>query len=198
MRENLKQITRRKLLDAAREAFEENGYAKTSAEEITLRAGASRATFYLHFGGKHDVLAEIVAEAHFTPVLELVESLGSMGVPTVEEIRAWLDSFDAIYERTRGIMRAWVQAGGREGAPLRALADEMREKFLDAMAAKVSAVLGRAGYEVAPEDARMRALMMFIEVERLCFYLHIRGLDFDVKASLDLVARQWSSILAHR
>jgi AcrR family transcriptional regulator len=195
LRDDLKQVTRRKLLTAAREAFEESGYTKTSGEDIAMRAGASRATFYLHFGGKYDALAEIVSEVHFTPVLELVETLDDIDIPDVEHIRAWLGSFDAIYRRTRRIMRAWVQAGASDGASLRAVADEMRERFLDAVSGKVTAVRLRAGHVVEPEDARLRALMMFLEVERLCFYLHVRNLDLDAEAGLDLVAEHWNSIL---
>lgn len=44
------------LADAASELFLENGYAKTTVDQIAQRAGVSRATFFNYFGGKADLL----------------------------------------------------------------------------------------------------------------------------------------------
>lgn len=48
--------TRRRLLDAALQVFETNGYHATSVEEIVSAAGVARATFYLHFKNKLEVV----------------------------------------------------------------------------------------------------------------------------------------------
>ena len=42
--------------DAAAELFIENTYAKTTIDQITTRAGVSRATFFNYFGAKSDLL----------------------------------------------------------------------------------------------------------------------------------------------
>jgi AcrR family transcriptional regulator len=42
--------------DAANELFIENGYAGTTIDQITQRAGVSRATFFNYFGSKADLL----------------------------------------------------------------------------------------------------------------------------------------------
>src|ERR1700756_4261765 len=52
LREAQKEFTRQRLLDAAEELFESVGYRSATIEEIANRAGANRATFYLHFQGK--------------------------------------------------------------------------------------------------------------------------------------------------
>jgi AcrR family transcriptional regulator len=44
------------LADAASELFLENGYAKTTVDQIAQRAGVSRATFFNYFAGKADLL----------------------------------------------------------------------------------------------------------------------------------------------
>ena len=44
------------LQDAALELFVENTYAKTTIDQITQRAGVSRATFFNYFASKSDVL----------------------------------------------------------------------------------------------------------------------------------------------
>ncbi|RLV55357.1 TetR/AcrR family transcriptional regulator [Aeromicrobium phragmitis] len=51
----------RELLAAARSAFEELGYGATTIAEVTRRAGASRATFYVYFASKEQVFA-VLAE----------------------------------------------------------------------------------------------------------------------------------------
>jgi AcrR family transcriptional regulator len=180
---------------AARNRFESVGYAKTSAEDITGLAGASRATFYLHFKGKADVLAELVSELHITPVTELVDTLDELDDVTVESLRNWLREFSAIYQRTRKIMRAWVQAGGLEGGELTGVADSMRDKFLDVMSAKVQAIRARNGLAVDADDARLRGLMMFVQIERFCYYVYLRNLNFDLDEGLDLIAIQWYATL---
>ncbi|MCK9875334.1 MULTISPECIES: TetR/AcrR family transcriptional regulator [Frankia] len=52
--------TRRAILRAALELWAqrgyENGFERTTAEEIATRAGISKATFYLHFARKEDIL----------------------------------------------------------------------------------------------------------------------------------------------
>ena len=50
------QVSSREMLqDAAFELFVENSYAKTTVEQITQRAGVSRATFFNYFPTKSDV-----------------------------------------------------------------------------------------------------------------------------------------------
>lgn len=48
--------TRTRLVDAAFALFEERGFAETTIEEITARAGTGRTTFFRHFRGKEDVV----------------------------------------------------------------------------------------------------------------------------------------------
>lgn len=55
VREQQKELTRQRLVDAAVEVFEEKGYQSSTIEDITQRANVSRTTFYLHFNTKRDV-----------------------------------------------------------------------------------------------------------------------------------------------
>lgn len=54
--------TRQAIIKAALELWSERGYANgiddTTAEEIAARAGVAKATFYLHFARKDDILLE--------------------------------------------------------------------------------------------------------------------------------------------
>jgi len=54
------EITRRKILDAARREIGRNGFAATSVSSITAEAGVGQGTFYIYFRSKEDVLRELV------------------------------------------------------------------------------------------------------------------------------------------
>jgi AcrR family transcriptional regulator len=54
------EITRRKLLDAARREIGKKGFADTSVSSITAEAGVGQGTFYIYFRSKEDVLRELV------------------------------------------------------------------------------------------------------------------------------------------
>lgn len=54
--------TRAKLIEAARRAFADNGYAGASMDELTASAGLTRGALYHHFGDKKGLLAAVVAQ----------------------------------------------------------------------------------------------------------------------------------------
>jgi len=52
----------RELLDAALALFVEKGFAGSRAEDIAARAGVSKATLYLYFASKDDLLKGLIAD----------------------------------------------------------------------------------------------------------------------------------------
>ena len=50
-----KEESRQKILQAAFEAFAENGYEKTSMDDIVKRSGLSKGTLYWHFTNKREL-----------------------------------------------------------------------------------------------------------------------------------------------
>lgn len=54
--------TRAKLVDAARQVFIDVGYAESSATLITTAAGVSYGSFYVYFGSKEELFAEVASE----------------------------------------------------------------------------------------------------------------------------------------
>lgn len=61
-----KQRTRKRLIDAARELFNERGFYESNLSEIAPRAGMATGTFYNHFSSKeeifHAVMIDVLAE----------------------------------------------------------------------------------------------------------------------------------------
>lgn len=86
--------SRATLIDAADELFLENGYAATTIEQITRRAGVSRNTFFNYFEAKSDLLFAGVDDV----LARLSARLGSAGGGSpLELVRL------AVLETARGV-----------------------------------------------------------------------------------------------
>ena len=66
-----KTATRRRILEAAGQAFRERGVAETGVDEVMRRAGLTHGGFYAHFRDKTELLAEACAAAFDTAVPNL-------------------------------------------------------------------------------------------------------------------------------
>ncbi len=71
-----KQRRRRRILQAATELFIEQGYRKTSVDEVATKAGVAKGTVYLYFKTKADLMIQAIVEekkqyvVRIKPVLE--------------------------------------------------------------------------------------------------------------------------------
>ncbi len=63
-REESKELTRERLLDAAQASFMKKGYAATSVEDIAEAAGYTRGAFYSNFRDKGQLLMELLRRDH--------------------------------------------------------------------------------------------------------------------------------------
>lgn len=90
--------TRRRILDAASEAFRERGVAGTGVDEVMRRAGLTHGGFYAHFRDK----AELVAEAC---------SAGfDSGIPNLERIAA----LPTVHARVRALVLSYLGTRHRD------------------------------------------------------------------------------------
>jgi AcrR family transcriptional regulator len=67
---------RQQILDASAVLFAESGFAGTSTRAIAERVGIRQQSLYSHFGGKDDILAELLSDS-VRPSIEFVESIES-------------------------------------------------------------------------------------------------------------------------
>jgi len=81
-----KQMTRRRILDAASQAFREQGVAETGVDEVMRRAGLTHGGFYAHFQDK----SELVAEACAAAFADAVPNLARIGAAPTAAARARL------------------------------------------------------------------------------------------------------------
>jgi AcrR family transcriptional regulator len=92
-REESRQRTRRRLLDAAASVFAQRGYRRASVEEISSEAGYTIGALYSNFAGKEEVLLAL-----------LEQQIGRIGERIVTAARAAEDPVDKL----RAAAREWM------------------------------------------------------------------------------------------
>jgi AcrR family transcriptional regulator len=79
---------RERLLQAAAEEFAERGYAGTSSESISRRAGMSKATFYEHFANKEDCIVALFDSAGAVLKQAMAGAAASAGADAAQRMKA--------------------------------------------------------------------------------------------------------------
>jgi len=144
-------MTRERLLSGALEVFEEKGYSLTTVDDITKQAGASRATFYLHFKSRFDVI-EALYDRHRAEVESMFQELDRIILDdSVDEVRAWTAATLQWYSENSVYSLALEQAVLMEGTA----AASMRRPYLEYMPR-----LRDAWPEARHEEVNMRVWLL--------------------------------------
>lgn len=115
-----KEATRRRILDAASQAFRERGVAETGVDEVMRRAGLTHGGFYAHFRDKTELVADACAAAFDAAVanLERIAALPTAGA----RARMLIDSYLGTRHRDNPGSGCVVVAVGADMARLRGAA----------------------------------------------------------------------------
>jgi AcrR family transcriptional regulator len=188
LRDEQKRLTRRRLIEGALAAFERKGYAATTIDDIVAEANASRATFYLHFKSKADVVL-VVTQTLGRRWRELFLELTSGGRLSRQELYEWLDGIVENYRTNRVSLDAINQAI--------AIEPEVAEVNLatnqESIAVMAESI--QRWYGVDEEDARVRAALLLVQMDRFFYLWVIRGVAFDRERAVGTLADQWLSVL---
>jgi AcrR family transcriptional regulator len=188
LREAKRAMTRRRLLDAAEAEFAVHGYVGSTVAGIVAAAGATRPTFYLHFGAKAALVLELVAAR-----AAAAEALWAALVPAVADgsraaLGGWLEEAAAAWEAA-GVREAVI----REAAPLE---PAVRHALAAARAAGVAAVvagLEQAGrFTPAARSARAELVVGQLEHE---LERRARGAPEEHAEALAVMAAMWATAL---
>jgi AcrR family transcriptional regulator len=185
LRAQQKQFTRERLVAAAIDVMDRDGYGAATVEDIAAAAGASRATFYVHFGGKIEVVREVMerlqaeSEAIYDALYE-IETL------TPELLHTFLDETLHYWERNRAACNVVEQAVMTD-PELSGTGSRMAMVVADALAAHI--VRWRGG--ITRESARLLALLLLLQADRACYFWIVRGVAFDRERALDVLTDNW-------
>ncbi|NYH51047.1 MULTISPECIES: TetR/AcrR family transcriptional regulator [Nocardiopsis] len=169
LRDLKRQATRTRLVDAARDLFAARGYTATGADLIAREAGVSRATFYLHFRSKADLVTEVMRaiEPQITGAYRLLDGILVGGGDTMAAVLDWFDAH----------LLFWDEHGSEFDAIQQALTHEPatgQEWFamLRRTAGAMTSVTRRIG---DPVRAEARILVQLMAVERTHSFQRLVG-----------------------
>ena len=159
------QATRERLIGAARKAFSQNGFERTTVREIAGEAGVNPALINRYFGGKEQLFAEAVAIDLKFPDLARIERdlLG----------RTLVGHFFARWEGSEedDLLRVLI----RTAATNREAAARIRSILAEQVMVMVTQVAG-------PERARERACLIATQILGFAYARNVLGLsDQDIK-----------------
>lgn len=189
MRAAQREFTRARLVDAAIEVFAERGYARATVDEIAERAGATRATFYLHFKAKRDVLLDLLDRnaGHFDSAYRDLSPIAH--APTHDSVRRWLAA----------VMREWtviadVARPVHEAATIEPDVHEILVRRNNTHVAALADALRTVAPALAPRDADVYASILLAPLSYY-FRVFLRGDTFDRRRVLDAMASSWMAVM---
>jgi AcrR family transcriptional regulator len=195
IREQQRAFTRRRLLEVAQQLFAAQGYPETTVDDIARAAGASRATFYLHFKSKAELMGAAI-DASVPMAVEtyhvLDEQLADGGPQLPGRLRAWLAEW----------LERWTSGAQASHATLQAtmLEPEVETHHLRLSEALVDSLTGY--FERMPADeraaARERALVLEIMTQRIFALASRSKLPVSADRLLDILAEFWLQVFAGR
>ena len=139
--------TRARLLDAAKEIFEENGFLEARITDIAERAGLSHGAFYHYFDSKESLFREIAEEVEVRLVaMDDIADEAGPGAGPIDRIRAANRSYLSAYRKEARIMRVIEEVSRYD--------DEVLKRFpewdVDYENAKLSPTSTVRGWETLP------------------------------------------------
>lgn len=170
LREQQKQRTRRALLESAKLRFVEHGYGAVTVDEIASDVGCSRATFYLHFSGKAEVLQKIGAETMEQRAVAVYEDLDAVlesGCRT--EFTRWIRRALDWFELNQAILPAWDEAVALEPE-----FTVIARRAIDDLPAAMPRYLARWG-DSRRSEARLRIELLVSQLERFFTRWAVQG-----------------------
>ncbi len=185
LRDDQRALTRQRLKEAALEVIASDRLPGGTIDEIAATAGASRATFYLHFKSKADLIRELVETMPDRPSTSGTGSAPAR--PVTRAVRAWLDEVIALYDAQRLYFLAVEQAVAVE--------PELTEDYYR----QVDHYLDRAAGLSARTSRTSACTCCCCGCSSpLCFLWRVRGMELDEERTMPHLTRIWHDALSAR
>jgi AcrR family transcriptional regulator len=190
VRDELRELTHQRLLSAAEAVFHRDGYSRSTVGNIAAAANVNRATFYLHFTDKSDVLLGVLrANLADTPSywheidLALVDGGRDALRASLNNTLHWYQQHGQVLRSVREAMASDLHLAELTQGNFSGFADEM------------------TGYlaSVDPDErdrAHLRLQLLIIQLDQLAYRIivqHRQGIDRDVM--LDELTDIWRLVL---
>jgi AcrR family transcriptional regulator len=184
--------TRRRLLEAAKEVFERDGFLHARIADIADIAGISHGSFYTYFVSKEEIFTEIVDSVELN--LLTLDPAPADADP-VERIRAANEHYLLAYGANAKIMRVIHQVSTIDAA-VRETRLQRQDAFAHAIERRVRQ-LQEAGHADPAVDASYAAQALGGMVAHFAEYLFNtdNAFGFDLATATDQLTRIWANAL---
>jgi AcrR family transcriptional regulator len=172
-------------LDCARKVFDTLGYHAATVGDIVEAADGSRATFYAHFRDKADIAACLFERA-LPAGAEIYRRAAEFAELTPARVRAWLDEY---------VLEFWSRYRVEVEVVNHAMATD------PGVAARHYQWGIEAVRQLEPYLAKwtgenehvglVRANLLVLQLERLCYHWLVRGVEHDRDMVLDILTDLW-------
>lgn len=189
LREAQKRQTRERLINAGEAEFKIRGYNETTAENIATAAGTSRATFYVYFKSKAEVVLELMQRSA-PDVLSAYRDLDAITKPNLKNVRAWLRKTMTLWDARRSDFTIMEQALANDDA-----VTDMWISTLGNSYAVMPRTFGRLTSAKDHERARLHLLTLQSALERMMYFAVIRRRPVNMDLLLDTLTVQWLAFL---
>jgi AcrR family transcriptional regulator len=186
LRKQQKNYTRQRLIQVARELFVKNGTQATGIDDIAKAAGTSRATVYTHFGGKQDIIRELVSEMWDT-AQTLCEGFGALKEWSDASIGGWL----------KQIFDSWEEYAESTKVVLREMPAEVTTEAQSRLEAQVEALMRspEMWQHFSQEEGRRRAYLLLVQLYRCLSAWHYGGWVTERDPLLRTLTDIWTATL---
>lgn len=176
--------TRAKLLEAAQQVFEQDGFINARVADIAAAAGVAHGSFYTYFDSKEDVFREVVGEA--------IQDLSAAFEVDAEEsavdrVRAAIRRYLELYERHAPILGLIEQVGVL--TEFHELRRELRNQYVEQVERTISRL--RADDESKALDAHILANALVGMIDNFAYTWFVLDEPFAQQAVLDTLDAIW-------
>lgn len=188
--------TRARLLEAAKEIFEENGFLEARISDIAERAGLSHGGFYHYFDSKEQVfreIAEMLDDQLSEPMENVILANASIGGPRERLLAAIQRHLERYRDEARimGVIEQVARYDEQVGA-VRATRSRLHRGEMEASIRR----LQKSGLADRALDPAIAAAALGSMVERFAeMWLAQSQLDCDLDAAAETVARLFANAL---
>jgi AcrR family transcriptional regulator len=184
LRQEQQAATRQRLIDAARVRFLEDGFVGTKVDRIVEQAGTSRATFYLHFKNKSDVMVAIWNERELPEVDARLRGFDALGDFRPAATRAWMSELVGYMDANSGVMMSAAQA--------MVLEPQLGASWVEGMRSAITEMPNLAAALGGDEAASDHILLLVLQLERTLYFWMHGALRFDRDRLVDALTRSWA------
>ena len=192
LREAQRAVTRDRLRQGARAVFSERPYTEATIDEIALRSGVARATFYLHYDSKRTLLRDLLVE-DMTAHRRLYHRLADLGAePALADLERWIRRYMKAFSDRRAALSLFNLVIGSDPDFLTEITRE-RDALFDDVGARHAAF--RFGADRVGRGRRMAAHLLVFKIEQFCLHAAFVDWEADLDAGVAILAQDLATFV---